>query len=398
MANRKDLNKRTIAALPIPEKGRVVWWDTRCPHLCLRVSSVAKVWYFYAKVKGRPTKVKIGTAEEVPPERAREIAGKMALKKVAGGDPADEKRAHKGEPTLGRLWDRWAESHGRALRSWREMERTYNAVWKKWENRKLSDIRKTQVSALHVEIGGKHPYAANRALDLLRALYNKAESLVGWSGPNPGDGIERYKEHKRERFLTPDEVKALVAAVAAESIFWRAYWTCALWTGARESSLTRMRWQDLHLDQSLWIIPAEFSKNGKPIPIALLPPAVDILRELRQFAPDVPWVFANRLSKTGHLMEVKGAWKRIKNRAAIKDLAVVPYTLRHTVASHLGMAGANQAIIAAALGHSNSRTSERYTHLNTDPVRAALAGVNAKLLEVAQPAKQEGNENGQAKQ
>ena len=74
------------------------------------------------------------------------------------------------------------------------------------------------------------------------------------------------------------------------------------------------------------------------------------------------------------------AWKRLKTAAGITDPQVIPYTLRHTLASNLGISGANQAVIAAALGHANSRTSERYTHLNIDPVRAALAGVNAKML------------------
>jgi site-specific recombinase XerD len=85
----------------------------------------------------------------------------------------------------------------------------------------------------------------------------------------------------------------------------------------------------------------------------------------------------------------------VKNRAGINDPAVIPYTLRHTVASQLGMAGTSQAIIAAALGHADIATSARYTHLNTDPVRAALVGVNAKLLGVT--SKEETADNGTQK-
>jgi integrase len=152
-----------------------------------------------------------------------------------------------------------------------------------------------------------------------------------------------------------------------------------------------MRWQDLHLDQSLWVIPADFSKNGRFIPVALLPPALEALHALRAVSNSSPWVFAAD-NETGHIREVNRAWQRVKTRAGITDPAVIPYTLRHTVASQLGIAGTSQAIIAAALGHADIATSARYTHLNTDPVRAALTGMNAKLL--GAPSKEEGKGNG----
>jgi integrase len=394
MPDRKNLTKRAIAALPVPKSGRSIHWDDHCRHLCLRVTAAGnKTWYWYGKVRGRPTKIKLGDVADLPPERAREMAGKMDLAKISGKDPAEERRARKAEPTLQELFDRWLELHAKPkLRTWKESERVYNAFFGAWGHRRLSEIKGHHVATRHAEIGKDNgPYAANRALSLLRLLYNKAEKLAGWSGPNPAKGIARFKESKRERFLDPAEVQALVAAIDQEAALWRTYFTCALWTGQRESSLSTMRWQDLHLDQGLWVIPADFSKNGRFIPVALLPPALEALLALRAVSNDSPWVFAAD-SKTGHVQEVKGAWQRVKARAKITDPAVIPYTLRHTVASQLGIAGTSQAIIAAALGHADIATSARYTHLNTDPVRAALKGMNAKLLKP--PSQEEGKGNG----
>jgi integrase len=397
MPERKNLTKRAIAALPMPKSGRAIYWDTHNQHLCLRITAAGhRAWYWYGKVRGRPTKVKLGDVATLPPERAREMAAKMDLARVAGKDPAEERRARKAEPTLQELFDRWLEMHAKPrLRTWKESERVYKAFFGAWGYRRLSEIKGHHVATRHAEIGKANGnYAANRALSLLRLLYNKAERLVGWSGPNPAKGIGRFKENKRERFLDSEEVQALVAAIDQEPSLWRTYFTCALWTGQRESSLSTMRWQDLHLEQGLWIIPADFSKNDRFIPVALLPPAVETLRALQAISNGSPWVFAAD-NETGHIREVNRAWRRVKNRAVINDPAVIPYTLRHTVASQLGMAGTSQAIIAAALGHADIATSARYTHLNTDPVRAALVGVNAKLLGVT--SKEETADNGTQK-
>ena len=64
------------------------------------------------------------------------------------------------------------------------------------------------MAALHAEIGSKHPYAANRLLEIVRKMYNLGRKwgLVPIDKANPASGVERFPETKRRRFLTPDEL------------------------------------------------------------------------------------------------------------------------------------------------------------------------------------------------
>jgi hypothetical protein len=63
----------------------------------------------------------------------------------------------------------------------------------------------TEMTALHVQIGAKHPYAANDLLDIVRKMYNWAKSpakLISKDMDNPAVGIQRFPQRKRRRFLT----------------------------------------------------------------------------------------------------------------------------------------------------------------------------------------------------
>jgi integrase len=347
-------------------------------------------------------------------------------------------------PTLQTLFDQWSELHGKTLRSWPEVLRMYRRHLSPWGRRRLTEINTVEVGALQLEISRGHGiYVANRTIDLLRTLFNNAESLLGWHCERNPAKIRHFPERSRERFLTVPEAQSLLAAIELEEPFWRTYWTCAFWTGQRKSSLVRMRWADLHLADRFWLIPAEFSKNKRQITVALLPRVVKALEALRSYRenrqPDPPkkfrmsalrradpdslsprqravrhwldatgfrfdlgdgakieeghsnpelpqsdWVFATR-SSTGHLSEIKSAWTRIKAAAGITDPAVIPYTLRHSLASYLAISGIGQPIIAAVLGHANWRSTQRYAHLNVEAVQGALSRMAAALL-AAMPA------------
>ena len=54
------------------------------------------------------------------------------------------------------------------------------------------------------------PYQANRTLGALSKMFSLAEAW-GWrpDGSNPCRHVKRYKEHKRERFLSPEETERL---------------------------------------------------------------------------------------------------------------------------------------------------------------------------------------------
>ena len=112
------------------------------------------------------------------------------------------------------LWDYYLENHAKPKkRSWREDEKRYLRHLEAWKGRKLADIQTADVERLHRKIGKTAPYEANRTLALLKCMFGKFASKVGFHGANPCKGIERFDEDQRERFLQADEFPKFFAGL-----------------------------------------------------------------------------------------------------------------------------------------------------------------------------------------
>ena len=93
----------------------------------------------------------------------------------------------------------------------------------------------------------------------------------------------------------------------------------------------------------------------------LVAKVIEILKNRLQKYGNSGWVFEGT-GKTGHLIEPKSGWKRMLNRAEIKDLRI--YDLRRTVGSWQAATGANSYIIDGTLGHKDQKSTAIYARLN----------------------------------
>ncbi len=90
------------------------------------------------------------------------------------------------------------------------------------------------------------------------------------------------------------------------------------------------------------------------------------------------------------MQELRRFWIGIQQAADIPDVRI--HDLRHTFASLLVSGGASLEMIGKLLGHSQSRTTQRYAHLMESPLRAGVDAVadlvraRPRLVHSASPA------------
>ena len=174
----------------------------------------------------------------------------------------------------------------------------------------------------------------------------------------------------RLRYLTDEEARRLVNACPGD---FRALVTAALMTGCRYGELCGLVREDF--DPSAGTLRIRESKSGKPRHVVLTDEGRALFGRL----------VAGREPGSVVLIRADGRpWRRSEQQrplqAACAAARIAPinfHGLRHTYASRLAMKGAPLAVIAAQLGHSDTRMVEKhYGHLApnyvADTVRSAF--------------------------
>jgi len=370
-------------------------WDSRLPGYGLRIYPSGKKSFFISyRIRGRKRRMVIGRFGRTTAQKAWKTA-KKELEKVGDGiDPLLEREEARDVVTLGGVWHRYLNEYAPSRLKPRTV-RDAKSVWKRhlkgpFSHRDLEDITRKDVGRLQHRLQ-ENIWAANDAVKLLRRLYNQA---ADWElippEINPARFVKLFKEPARERYLTADELQRLgkvlkeeeeqdPAAVAAIRLI--------LFTGARAGEILRLRWEEVDLKGRQLLL--RESKTG-PKGIELPAPAVEILAGLKdKRAEGRAFVFPGRDRSRPRNDYLKRPWLRIREKAELGDCRL--HDLRHCFASIGAAEGLTLKMIGELLGHRQTATTERYSHLRRGRRQQAVETV-ATALEAAMSKEDESGE------
>ncbi len=196
---------------------------------------------------------------------------------------------------------------------------------------------------------------ANRVLTVLKAALNhawhedKVASDEAWRRVKPF----RNAEAARVRYLTTDESTRLINA--CESDF-RELVQAALLTGCRYGELTAMQCGDFNA--ATGTVSVGNSKSGKPRHVPLNDEGVTFFEGVTAGRPGDKTMF---LRADGKLWGMSHQRRRLEDAAKAATVTDVSFhILRHSYGSALAMQGVPMGVIAAALGHADTRMTERH--------------------------------------
>lgn len=377
---KENFTKQFLTKCKPPQKGRVYFQDTREKGLSVYITSNGVITFFVRKrVNGKDERIHLGRFPEMSIENARKKALAVKADVAQGVDPSEEKKRLKLAITFGEMFHEFMERYSKKFKkSWQYDEREVNKFLPHLFHRKACQISKIEILELHEKIGNQNGlYQANRILERIRAIYNKAIEW-GWQGTNPTNGIKKFKEKSRQRFLRKDEIPRFFKALAEEdNTTARDFILISLLTGARKSNVLGMQWDEVNFSLAEWHI--QETKNGEAHIIPLTTSAIEILQE-RKTGLESPYVFPGK-GQAGHLADPKKAWKRILTRADIADLRI--HDLRRTLGSWMGALGATTAIIGKTLAHKSAEATRVYERIDLDPVREFITRANEAIFEAA---------------
>ena len=327
-------------------------------------------------------KITIGTHGAVTPSYARVRAAEIITDARAGKDPAGRKTDAPTMRALGRRFlDEYVPAHCKPSTAEEYRRSVKLFIDPRIGSRRVPDIRRSDIAVLHHDLRDT-PYQANRTLGILSKMFNLAELWdMRPDGSNPCRHVKRFKEEKRERFLSDADDQRLGAALkeigadGSETPSAIAAVRLLMLTGCRLSEIQKLRWEHVDLEAGELRLPD--TKTGAKV-VYLGDPAISVLRGINRQDGN-PWAVAGR--KPGsHLTDLQHPWRRIRARAGLDDVRI--HDLRHSFASGGLLVGEGLPMIGKLLGHTQVQTTARYAHLANDPVKSAANRIASRIAEV----------------
>jgi integrase len=383
MAHR--ITKRAVDAAK-PKDREYFLWDGELLGFGLRVlpsgvkSFVAKYRLGFGR-RAPVRRVTIGRYGKLTADAAREQARKILADVVRGDDPAGERARQRRELTIGELADRYIAEHLRVHNKPNtavEFERLVNArIRPAFGSRRLGSLMRSDVKAWHTALRGS-PYAANRALAVLRKMFSLAVKEWELVDENPVVGVKMFREMKRERFATDDDLarigRWLMNAEKARRVhpsFALAVRLLAL-TGMRFAEVLTLKWSAVDIKNGTLRL-ADAKAGARTVvlgaPTRALLAAVQSRGRYVVTGDDDATHLQRSAFRTG--------WRQLRAATGLADLR--PHDLRHTAGTFAAQAGANAFLVRDLLGHKTLAMTGRYVERAADPLRAVADQVAGRV-------------------
>ncbi len=361
------------------------WFDLSLKGFYLEVRDTGgKTWRLRLQDEsGKGRVINIGDASCVSYEEAKKRAKDLRAAAQIGQWGMVSPKRSKSEPQIlfsDFVNDRYlpyAQTRKRSINT--DISVLNNHLLPAFGSRRLGEITKLELVSFHTA-KRQEGYAAgtvDRMVILFRFMMNLA---IKWElitkDQNPAAQFEFFNEpNARERYLTQEEVQRLMAELdQSTNLDLRNIITALLITGCRKREILDAKWSDISLERNIWTIP--ITKQGRP---HNLPITGDCKRFLLTLPSRGQSIYLFPSPRTGlPYRSIFQSWDRVRRNAGMPELRI--HDLRHSFASFLVNSGRSLYEVQRLLGHTSSRTTQRYAHLSNDSLAEAMTSANVAVL------------------
>jgi len=255
---------------------------------------------------------------------------------------------------------------------------TEEQLYRNWLVPVIKNISLEELSSRHLEQikgnmikAGKSPATIRYAFAVISQLWTLAirEQLVIGICPIKFISLPK-KDNKRQRFLTKEEAKSLLAELQVHSPTSYPLCIIALDCGLRFGEIASATWADCSFEQKTILIRDPKAKTNR---YAFMTKRV--YRLLESIPPSDGLIFLDK--NANKLKSISKSFRIVADRLfniGVNDSRqrVCFHTLRHTFASWLVEGGVNLYEVKELMGHADLAMTQRYSHLSPEGLRNAI--------------------------
>ena len=380
------LTEHKIERLSTEGRSVVVFWDSALAGFGVQVTRGGRRSYVlrYRTPDGRRKQAILARVGELSLREARSLAGAELVRIRRGeSDPLERRTAARHAPTVADLAERFFGEYAPAriaigrlsqstLGDYRRQCRSF--ILPALGRRKVAEVRRQHIEVMLGRLN-RTPVQRNRVAALASRLFQLAEYWE-WrpQHSNPARGIERAREEARDRVLSPSELAALAAGLAAEAERHPAPVAAvrfAAVTGLRISEVLAVQWGHVDFESGRLTLPE--TKTGRrmhDLPAA----ALAILTDVPQIGP---WAFSSTGTAAVTYKSAHGSFHRAAKHAGLEDVRL--HDLRRTVMTTAAASGVGAHVLRDLLGHKTAAMADRYIRAIGNPVRDAREAVGGAM-------------------
>jgi len=217
----------------------------------------------------------------------------------------------------------------------------------------------------------------NRELAVISHLLNKAVEW-NWISSKMVKIVLLPENYQEKRYLTPDEIAEVKKQASSDvNQYISLFIDIGFDTGMRKSEILAIRIDDISVNRRCIYIPqAKAGAREQPITQRL---ALILDTKIKKKVEGQEWLFPSLKSRTGHVVNLDKAFRRVVAAAGLDNEEVVRHTMRHTAVTHLVQAGVDLPTVMKVSGHKTMAMILRYAHQNSGHVEDAMDKLEKRI-------------------
>ena len=351
MGQLTDLHIRKLQAA---SGKRVEIWDDRVPGLGVRASSETKAFVLLYRLNGKSKRMTLGRYPVLSLSEARELATTTLNKLAHGEDPQSDKDDCKLVYRVDEVVEEFVRMHCNRVnraKTARETERLLRMHFlRPWSGRDIRSIKKPDVLAiLDAIVEDGSPSTANHAFAAGRKMFNWSVGR-GLVEVSPCTGIPNPAQiRSRSRVLTDAELAAVWRAADAVGPVYGPIIKLLILTAQRRTEVTELRWTEIDLEQALWSLAEDRTKNGRSHTVPLTPSACNVIASIPRLNEML--VFPARGRDDATFSGFSKLKRRIDELSGVTGWTL--HDLRRTAATGMARIGVAPHVVERILNHTS---------------------------------------------
>lgn len=362
-----------IRKLPLPEKGRVDYYDFEHPKLTCRVSHTGLKTFVVIKKNesGKVQRLTLGRFPDISVKRAQQLAVENLDMMARGLNPIETKKEKRRQSIkLGELLEQYIEQKDLKSGTAHDYRKKARQGFSDWFGKQAHTITEEMILKRHKELSTSSPTTRDNKLRVLRLVmqYAVATKVIKDS---PVDVLKRAKlwskPNRKNRIIPADRLADWYhAALNLENRNTKVFLLILLHTGLRTGEALSLRWSDIDFQADTMLIRDPKNKNDFTayIPRQLKP----VLREQQTETGHLGYVFASQ-GKTGFMSTPKKPIARLIESTGIE---FSPHDLRRTFSTIAEVVAIPETLLRRLLNHkTDNNVTTGYIRTEADTLRQA---------------------------